>query len=102
MTDTSTQPVAVVTGGAGFLVSHLCDLLVGKGHRVICVDNLLTGNLDNISQLRDNPAFRFINQDVTKPIALDGPVHFIFHFASPASPIDYLKLPIQTLKVGSL
>jgi dTDP-glucose 4,6-dehydratase len=102
MTDTSTQPVAVVTGGAGFLGSHLCDLLVGKGHRVICVDNLLTGNLDNISQLRDNPAFRFINQDVTKPIALDGPVHFIFHFASPASPIDYLKLPIQTLKVGSL
>jgi len=94
--------VSVVTGGAGFLGSHLCDLLVGKGHRVICVDNLVTGNLDNIRQLRETPAFCFIEQDVTKPIEIDGPVHFIFHFASPASPIDYLKLPIQTLKVGSL
>jgi len=96
------QPVSVVTGGAGFLGSHLCDLLVGKGHRVVCVDNLITGSLENIRQLRENPAFRFIERDVTKPIAIDGPVQFIFHFASPASPIDYLKLPIQTLKVGSL
>lgn len=102
MISPSTQPVSVVTGGAGFLGSHLCDLLVSKGHRVICVDNLLTGNLNNIRQLQEVPAFRFIEQDVTKPITIDDPVHFVFHFASPASPIDYLKLPIQTLKVGSL
>ncbi len=102
MTTTAIQPVSVVTGGAGFLGSHLCDLLIGKGHRVVCVDNLITGNLENIRQLRKNPAFCFIEQDITKPIAIDGPVHFIFHFASPASPIDYLKLPIQTLKVGAM
>ncbi len=102
MTAPVPQPVSVVTGGAGFLGSHLCDLLISQGQRVICVDNLITGNPENIRPLRENPAFRFIEQDVTKPIAIDGPVHFIFHFASPASPIDYLKLPIQTLKVGSL
>lgn len=102
MNASSPQPISVVTGGAGFLGSHLCALLAGKGHRVVCVDNLVTGNLDNIRPLRKNPAFRFVNQDVTKPIDIAGPVHFIFHFASPASPIDYLKLPIQTLKVGSL
>lgn len=102
MNAVSPQPVSVVTGGAGFLGSHLCDLLIGQGRRVICVDNLVTGNLENIRQLRENPAFRFIEQDVSKAIAIDGPVNFIFHFASPASPIDYLKLPIQTLKVGSL
>ncbi len=102
MTATALQPVSVVTGGAGFLGSHLCDLLIGKGHRVVCVDNLITGNLENIRQLRENPGFCFIEQDVTKSITVDGPVHFIFHFASPASPIDYLKLPIQTLKVGAL
>lgn len=96
------QPVSVVTGGAGFLGSHLCDLLVGMGHRVICLDNLVTGNLDNIRPLQENPAFQFIKHDVTKYIEIQGPVHFVFHFASPASPIDYLKLPIQTLKVGSL
>ena len=102
MSSSSPQPVSVVTGGAGFLGSHLCDLLISKGHRVICLDNLVTGNPDNIRQLQENPAFHFIEQDVTKRIEIDGPVQFIFHFASPASPIDYLKLPIQTLKVGSL
>lgn len=96
------QRVSVVTGGAGFLGSHLCDALIGLGQRVICLDNLITGNLKNIHQLRTHPAFTFIEQDVTKPITIAGAVHFVFHFASPASPIDYLKLPIQTLKVGAL
>jgi len=96
------QKVAVVTGGAGFLGSHLCDHLVSQGHRVMCLDNLITGNLDNIRGLRQNGAFTFIQLDVTKHIAIEGPVHFVFHFASPASPVDYLKLPIQTLKVGAL
>ena len=99
----SSQPiVSVVTGGAGFLGSHLCDYLISHGHQVVCVDNLVTGNPDNIRELQGNAAFRFIEQDVTKHMEIEGPVHFIFHFASPASPIDYLKLPIQTLKVGSL
>ncbi len=102
MTESTSQPVSVVTGGAGFLGSHLCDALVARGHRVVCVDNLITGNLENIGQLRNRPAFLFIEQDVTHPIAIEGPVHFVYHFASPASPIDYLKLPIQTLKVGAL
>lgn len=96
------QKVAVVTGAAGFLGSHLCDYLIGQGQRVIGLDNLITGNLDNISQLRSQRAFRFVQQDVTEHIAIEGEVHFVFHFASPASPIDYLKLPIQTLKVGAL
>jgi dTDP-glucose 4,6-dehydratase len=102
MASASGQKTAVVTGGAGFLGSHLCDHLVGQGHRVVCIDNLITGNLDNISQLRTNGAFTFIPLDVTKRIEIEGPVHFVFHFASPASPVDYLKLPIQTLKVGAL
>jgi dTDP-glucose 4,6-dehydratase len=96
------QIVSVVTGGAGFLGSHLCDYLVGQGHRVICLDNLITGNPANISQLEQNKAFLFIQHDVTKHIEVESPVNFIFHFASPASPVDYLKLPIQTLKVGAL
>lgn len=96
------KPTAVVTGGAGFLGSHLCDKLLNEGMKVICVDNLLTGNLDNISHLFGNEDFSFIKHDVTNYIYIPGRVDHILHFASPASPIDYLKLPIQTLKVGSL
>ena len=96
------QTVSVVTGGAGFLGSHLCDRLVAEGHSVICIDNLVTGSESNISHLFGNPQFRFVQYDVTNYLFVDGDVDFVFHFASPASPIDYLKLPIQTLKVGSL
>ncbi len=92
----------VVTGGAGFLGSHLCDRLLKEGLKVICVDNLLTGNIDNINHLAGNDNFSFVKHDITNYIFLPGKVHYILHFASPASPIDYLKLPIQTLKVGSL
>lgn len=98
----STPPTSVVTGAAGFLGSHLTDLLLGRGHKVIGIDNFVTGTVDNISHLGGNPNFRFIQQDVTEFIFLDGPVQYVWHFASPASPIDYLELPIQTLKVGSL
>lgn len=93
---------AVITGGAGFLGSHLCDKLISENFRVICVDNLITGNTDNIAHLAGNENFLFIKHDVTNYIYLPGDVDFILHFASPASPIDYLQLPIQTLKVGSL
>ena len=95
-------PTAVVTGGAGFLGSHLCDKLLEKNFKVICVDNLSTGTTDNISHLSGNDNFSFIKHDVTNYIFIPGEVDYILHFASPASPIDYLKLPIQTLKVGSL
>ncbi len=94
--------VSLVTGGAGFLGSHLCDLLIGKGHRVICMDNLCTGNLKNIEAHDGNRDFEFVQHDVSKYIDIAGPVNFIFHFASPASPVDYLRLPIQTLKVGAM
>ncbi|MEP0862840.1 MAG: SDR family oxidoreductase [Ignavibacterium sp.] len=93
---------AVVTGGAGFLGSHLCDRLISEGFKVICIDNFITGNPDNIAHLFGNDNFQFIKHDVTNFIHVPGKVDFILHFASPASPIDYLKLPIQTLKVGSL
>lgn len=96
------KKVSVVTGGAGFLGSHLCERLLDEGHEVICLDNLLTGNIDNISHLFNNPDFKFLKHDVTNYIHIPGKVDFILHFASPASPIDYLQLPIQTLKVGSL
>src|SRR5438270_159676 len=96
------QPISVVTGAAGFLGSHLTDLLLSRGHRVIGIDNYVTGSVDTISHLGGNPNFKFIQQDVTEFIFLDVPVDYIWHFASPASPIDYLELPIQTLKVGSL
>ncbi len=96
------KPTAVITGGAGFLGSHLCDKLIAEGMNVICVDNLLTGSPDNISHLFGNQNFNFIKHDVTNYIYIPGRIDYILHFASPASPIDYLKLPIQTLKVGSL
>ncbi|HLX13267.1 MAG TPA: UDP-glucuronic acid decarboxylase family protein, partial [Bacteroidota bacterium] len=96
------KTVSVITGGAGFLGSHLCDRLLSEGHKVICIDNLVTGSTDNISHLAGRPDFLFVQLDITNFISVDGPVHNILHFASPASPIDYLKLPIQTLKVGSL
>lgn len=96
------KSVSVVTGGAGFLGSHLCDRLLREGHRVVAVDNLVTGNLANIAHLRSNRDFKFIRHNVCEPIHIRGPVGFVYHFASPASPIDYLQLPIQTLKVGSL
>jgi dTDP-glucose 4,6-dehydratase len=92
---------AVVTGGAGFLGSHVCDYLLAKEHRIVCVDNLDTGSLQNIEHLRSTDQFVFVNHDVTEPFFLDEPVDFIFHLASPASPIDYLRLPLHTLKVGS-
>lgn len=95
-------PTSVVTGGAGFLGSHLVDLLLARGHRVIAIDNLVTGTVDNIAHLAGRAEFRFIQQDVTEFLFLEGPVDYVWHFASPASPIDYLELPIQTLKVGSL
>lgn len=93
---------SIVTGGAGFLGSHLCDRLLAEGHEVICIDNLITGDTANVAHLLGNKMFSFIHYDVTNYIFVDGPVDYIFHFASPASPIDYLKYPIQTLKVGSL
>jgi dTDP-glucose 4,6-dehydratase len=93
-------PTAVVTGGAGFLGSHLCDALVRDGSRVICVDNLETGSLQNVEHLRGDQ-FTFLNHDITGHLEVEGPVDVVFHLASPASPIDYLRLPLQTLKVGS-
>jgi len=92
---------ALITGGAGFIGSHLCDLLLAKDHEVICVDNLVTGNKNNIAHI-ENDNFSFIEHNITKPLFLEENIDYIFHFASPASPIDYLKLPIQTLKVGAL
>jgi dTDP-glucose 4,6-dehydratase len=94
------MPTAVVTGGAGFLGSHLCDALVADGHRVICVDSLETGSLHNVEHLRSEQ-FEFINHDITGHLEIPGPVDFVYHLASPASPIDYLRLPLLTLKVGS-
>src|SRR4029078_10039548 len=92
---------AVVSGGAGFLGSHLCDFLLGKGHRVICIDNLDTGSLQNIEHLKNGEEFLFENHDVTEPFFLAERIDYVFHLASPASPIDYLRLPLHTLKVGS-
>jgi len=92
----------LITGGAGFLGSHLCERFLADGYSVVCVDNLLTGDIDNIAHLMGHDRFRFIKLDVTNFIHVPGPVRYILHFASPASPIDYMQLPIQTLKVGSL
>jgi dTDP-glucose 4,6-dehydratase len=91
---------SVVTGGAGFLGSHLCDFLLARGHRVICVDNLDTGSLQNVEHV-ESDRFHFLNQDVTKHLEIGEPVDYVFHLASPASPIDYMRLPLHTLKVGS-
>lgn len=96
------SPISVVTGAAGFLGSHLTDRLLAEGHRVVGIDNLITGNLANIEHLGANENFQFIKHDVSNFIVLEGDADFVFHFASPASPIDYLEFPIQTLKVGSL
>jgi dTDP-glucose 4,6-dehydratase len=93
-------PTSVVTGGAGFLGSHLCDYLLERGHRVICVDNLETGSLENIAHLRDD-AFTFVNHNVIEPIYLEEPVEFVYHLAALASPVDYLRAPLASLKVGS-
>ncbi len=92
----------LVTGGAGFIGSHLCDRFLQEGHEVICLDNLITGSIDNISHLAGHPKFSFIKHDVTHYIFIEGKIEAILHFASPASPVDYLQYPIQTLKVGSL
>src|SRR5215813_12259423 len=97
----TTKQRSVVTGAAGFIGSHLSEALLARGHEVIGIDNLLTGDLANIAHLPDRN-FEFIRHDVTRHIDIDGPVDFVLHWASPASPIDYLELPIQTLKVGSL
>ena len=92
----------LITGGAGFIGSHLCELFLAKGYRVVCMDNLITGKIENIKNHLKNSNFKFINHDVSEYISLKGRVDYILHFASPASPIDYLKYPIPTLKVGSL
>ncbi|NQU08487.1 MAG: GDP-mannose 4,6-dehydratase, partial [Candidatus Abyssubacteria bacterium] len=92
----------LITGGAGFLGSHLSDLFIEEGHDIVCVDNLITGNRDNIAHLFGNPNFKFIHHDVTEYIYVGGDLDYVLHFASPASPIDYLELPIQTLKVGAM
>ena len=95
------MPTSLVTGGAGFLGSHLCDYLISRGHRVVCVDNLETGSLENIRHLTDGPDFRFEMLDITSHYELDEPIDFVYHMASPASPIDYARLPLHTLKVGA-
>jgi dTDP-glucose 4,6-dehydratase len=99
---TTSKKIAVVTGGAGFLGSHLSDRLIAEGFRVIAIDNLITGSPENIAHLAGNQDFRFIRQNVSEFIFVPGRVDYVFHFASPASPIDYLELPIPTLKVGAL
>lgn len=96
------KKVVLVTGGAGFLGSHLCDRMLAEGYKVVAMDNLITGNVENIEHLFGNDDFKFVKHDVTEFTWVNGDVDFILHFASPASPIDYLKLPIQTLKVGAM
>src|SRR6202022_61365 len=93
---------ALITGGAGFLGSHLCELFLARGHEVICMDNFITGSPANIQHLFGRDGFSFVRYDVTNYIHCEGPLDYVLHFASPASPIDYLEKPIQTLKVGSL
>ncbi len=95
------KPRALVTGGAGFVGSHLCERLLGEGYRVVCVDNLLTGSLKNIAHLRDNPDFEYVDHDVTTYINCPGELDEVYHFASPASPVDFERIPIPILKVGA-
>jgi dTDP-glucose 4,6-dehydratase len=95
------MPTCLVTGGAGFLGSHLCDDLIERGNRVICVDNFETGSLQNVAHLRDGERFRFVHVDIIDHYEIDEPVDFVYHLASPASPIDYARLPLHTLKVGA-
>ncbi len=97
-----TRPRTLITGGAGFIGSHLCDRFLAEGHDVICMDNLITGSADNIAHLIGNDRFQFVHHDVTNFMYVSGQLDYVLHFASPASPIDYLELPIQTLKVGAL
>jgi dTDP-glucose 4,6-dehydratase len=92
----------VITGGAGFVGSHLCERFLAEGHEVLCVDNLITGSTSNVEPLRSNPRYSFIRHDISHPLEIDGEVDNVLHFASPASPVDYLRHPIPTLKVGSL
>lgn len=96
------SPRTLITGGAGFLGSHLCDRFLAEGHQVICMDNFITGAAENVAHLIGNPDFQLIEYDVTQYIHVNGPLDYVLHFASPASPIDYLKYPIQTMKVGAL
>src|ERR687885_783965 len=95
------MPTSVVTGGAGFLGSHLCDYLLEAGHRVICVDNLETGSLENTDHSRNDASSPFLSHDVVEPIWIDEPVDYVFHLAALASPVDYMRLPLHSLKVGS-
>src|SRR5262249_10158810 len=92
----------LITGGAGFIGSHLCERFLERGHEVICVDNIITGSLGNVEHLRHHDRFSFIRHDISHPLEIDGSIDHVLHFASPASPVDYLQFPIQTLKVGSL
>jgi dTDP-glucose 4,6-dehydratase len=94
-------PTSIVTGGAGFLGSHLCDFLLGQEHRVICVDNLDSGSLQNIEHIRNGADFLFLNHDLTLPLFLEEPIDYVFHFAALASPVDYTRMPLHSLKVGS-
>ncbi len=96
------MPRAVVTGGAGFLGSHLSDRLLAEGYSVVAVDNLVTGSTDNIAHLQSNPNFEYVQTDIIQPYTIDGPVDYVYNFASPASPVDYLELPLETLLVGSM
>jgi len=101
LTEVVSMPRSLVTGGAGFIGSHLCDFLLAKGHEVICIDNLLTGTTDNIAHI-NNERFTFLKYNVTNYLFVSGQLDYVFHLASPASPVDYLELPIQTMKVGAL